>query len=212
MPFPDLTPLAWLIPLAHYDLRKREVPHIAFVAVPLALAALAEAWRGGWTLALMAVTLVAMTERARLWPALHRPALAGGLAICAGLLALQCNVSPFELAPGAISLIGFWLAYELGWWAGADALAAMALALLWPDDIRLLVSLAAAHIVAALAAHFCNRRKRPLRHSPLRGSQGRLLLLLPRKLSAAELQAVGAPGLPAIALTAALFAIWKAST
>ena len=199
MPFPDLTPLAWLLPLAHYDLRKREVPHIAFVAVPFALAALAAVWRGSWTPALMAVALVAMTERARLWPALHRPALAGGLAICAGLLALQCNVSPFELAPGALSLVGFWLAYELGWWAGADALAAMSLALLWPDDIRLLVSLAAAHIVAALAAHFCNRRKR-------------LMLLLPRKLSAAELQAVGAPGLPAIALTAALFAIWKAST
>ena len=48
MPFPDLTPLAWLLPLTHYDLRKREVPHIAFVAVPLALAALALAWRGGW--------------------------------------------------------------------------------------------------------------------------------------------------------------------
>ncbi len=208
MPFPDLTPLAWLIPLAHHDLRKREVPHIAFVAVPFALAALAGAWRGGWTMALMAITLVAITERARLWPALHRPALAGGLAICAGLLIL----SPFELAPGALSLVGFWLAYELGWWAGADALAAMALALLWPDDIRLLVSLAVAHIVAALAAHFCIRCKGPLRHSPLRGSQGRLLLPLPRKLSAAELQAVGAPGLPAIALTAALFAIWKAST
>jgi hypothetical protein len=171
------------------------VPHIAFVAVPLAVAALAGAWRGGWTLALMAITFVAMTERARLRPALHRPALAGGLAVCVGLFVL----SPFELAPGAISLIGFWLAYELGWWAGADTLAAMALALLWPDDIRLLVSLAVAHVVAALAAHFCIQRKSPL-------------LLLPRKLSADELAAVGVPGLPAIALTAALFAIWKAST
>ncbi len=199
MPLPDLTPLAWLLPLAHYDLRKREVPHIAFVAVPFALAALAAVWRGSWTPALMAVALVAMTERARLRRALHRPALAGGLAVCAWLFALQCNVSPFELAPGTISLVGFWLAYEMGWWAGADAMAAMALALLWPDDIRLLVSLAVAHVVAALAAHVCNRRKR-------------LMLLLPHKLSAAELQAVGAPGLPAIALTAALFAIWKAST
>ncbi len=195
MPLPDLTPLAWLLPLAHYDLHKREVPHIAFVAVPLALAALTLAWRSGWTLALMAITLVAMTERARLRPAFHRPALSGGLAICVGLFVL----SPFKMAPGAISLIGFWLAYELGWWAGADTLAAMALALLWPDDIRLIVSLAVAHVVAALAAHFCNRRKR-------------LMLLLPRKLSAAELQAVGAPGLPAIALTAALFATWKALT
>ncbi len=198
MQFPDLTPLAWLLPLAHYDLRKREVPHIAFVAVPLALAALALAWRGGWTLALMAITLVAVTERARLRPVLHRPALAGGLAVCVGLAVL----SPFELAPGVISLIGFWLAYELGWWAGADTLAAMALALLWPDDIRLIVSLAAAHVAAALII----RHRRPLRHAP---RQGRLLLLLPRKLSADELTAVGVPGLPAIALTAALFTIWK---
>ena len=206
MQFPDLTPLAWLLPLAHYDLRKREVPHIAFVAVPLALAALAGAWRGGWTLALMAIMFVAMTERARLQPALHRPALAGGLAVCVGLVVL----SPFELAPGVISLIGFWLAYELGWWAGADTLAAMALALLWPDDIRLIVSLAAAHVAVALII----RRRMPLRQSFGYAQdvvQGRLLLL-PRKLSADELTAVGVPGLPAIALTAVLFAIWKALT
>jgi hypothetical protein len=184
---PDFAPLTWLIPLALYDVKKREVPHITFVAVPCLLAALAATARGDWTLAAIAMVAVATSERHHLPPRLRRLTFVVALLTCASLLI----ATPFELSPGAVAVIGFWMAYELGWWAGADALAAMALALLWPD-IRLLVALAVAHLVVAVV----------MRRVPL--------LILPRPLKPDELQTLGAPGLPAIALGATLFMLWSA--
>jgi len=179
---PDLEPLAWLIPLALYDAQKREVPHMAFVAVPCALAAL----RGDWTLGALTVVVVATSERHHLPGRWRGVTFALALVACAALLIL----TPFEQSPGAIAIIGFWLAYELGWWAGADALAAMALALMWPD-IRLLVALAAAHVVVAIFLY-----------------RGRGMTF-PRKLSSSELEQVGVAGMPAIALGAAMYAVWQ---
>lgn len=183
---PDFAPLAWLIPLAVYDLKNREVPHIAFVAVPCLLVALTAILRGDWTLAAMAALSVAASERHHLPEQFRRVAFILALVACTGLLI----VTPFESLPGAIALIGFCVAYELGWWAGADTLAAMALALLWPD-IRLLAALAASHIVVAL---MMKRASLPF---------------IPRRLKPDELQVFGAPGLPAIALGATLFTFWN---
>lgn len=183
---PDFAPLAWLIPLALYDLKKREVPHIAFVAVPCLLAALTAILRGDWALATLAMVSVAASERHHLPKRLRLAALLIAFAGCAGLLVM----TPFESLPGAIAVHGFWIAYELGWWAGADALAAMTLALLWPD-IRLLAALAASHIVVAL---MMKRASLPF---------------IPRRLKPDELQTFGSPGLPAITLGAALFMIWN---
>jgi|CXWL01.1.fsa_nt_gi hypothetical protein len=183
---PDIAPLAWLIPLAVYDMQKREVPHIAFVAMPCLLATLTATVRGDWMLATLAVVSVAASERHHLPEQFRRVAFILALVACTGLLI----VTPFESLPGAIALIGFWMAYELGWWAGADALATMALVLLWPN-IRLLAALAASHIVVALMM------KRAF------------LPFIPRRLKPDELQAFGAPGLPAIALGATLFTFWN---
>jgi hypothetical protein len=183
---PDFAPLAWLIPLAVYDLRKREVPHIAFVAVPCGLAVLTVFLRGDWTLGALTLLVVAASERHHL----PKPfgAIAFGVALigCVALLFF----TPFEQTPGAIAIIGFWLAYELGWWAGADALAAMTLAAMWPD-VRLLVSLAAAHMVTAIFLH-----------------KGRVVTF-PRRLAADELERIGVAGMPAIALGAAMFSLWQ---
>lgn len=183
---PEVAPLAWLIPLALYDLRKREVPNIAFVAAPCALAALAAALRGDWALGALTVVGVAASERRHLPGRWGVVTFATVLVACAALLIL----TPFERSPGAVAIIGFWLAYELGWWAGADALAAMTLALMWPD-IQLLVALAAAHMVVAIFLY-----------------RGRVMAF-PRWLSSKDLEQVGVAGMPAIALGAAIYAAWQ---
>lgn len=183
---PEFAPLAWLIPLALYDLRKREVPDIAFVAAPYALAALAATLRGDWTLGALTIVVVASSERH------HLPRRWGAVTFAAALLActILLILTPFEQSPGAIAVIGFWIAYELGWWAGADALAATTLAIMWPD-IRLLVSLAAAHMVVAIFLY-----------------RGRVMSF-PRRLTSNELEQAGVAGMPALALGAAMFAVWK---
>ena len=70
---PDLTPLAWLIPLAHTIYASGEAPHIAFVAVQCALAGLTAILRGEWPLAITALLIVAASERSRLPASLRRP-------------------------------------------------------------------------------------------------------------------------------------------
>jgi hypothetical protein len=183
----ELIVLAWLLPLAAYDIRHREVPHIACVAVPC-LAAAVYAWASGSAaLACLAVIVVAISERRVIRWRRTRRLLAG----CGLAAALALVPATGEAAPGAIAILGFWTAYELGWWAGADALAAMTLALLWPG-IGLLLAMAVPH---ATAAALLRRR----RH--LCGVLARTSALTP------------APGLPALALSAALLCVgqvWRA--
>ena len=174
--------LLWLGPLALYDLRHRAVPHIAFVAVPCLLAGGYAALRGDGPLTAMAAVMVAVSERH------HLPAISRRWVFWIGLLAAM-GLIPFaspETLPGAFAVLGFWLSFEIGWWAGADALAAITLALLWPD-VLLLVALAVAHLGLSLA----QRGRRPIR--------------LPLMLSLKELEALGEPGLPALALSVAIY-------
>lgn len=175
--------LLWLVPLALYDARYRAVPHIAFVAAPCALAMGYAAWRGDWALALIALIAVGASERHRLPAAWGRR-----VGFIAGLLAaigLVTWAAPASLA-GALAITGFWLCFEIGWWAGADALVAITVALLWPN-VMLLVSLAVAHLGLSI----------------IRGR----LIRLPRMLSLTELEALGEPGLPALALSVLIYAV-----
>ena len=114
-----------------------------------------------------------------------------------GIKALPAAVlGGFASLPGAFAVLGFWLAYELGWWAGADALAAITLALLWPD-VRMLVALAIGHLALALVMR--------LGWSGL----GAPAIGRPRHLDEAELERLGAPGLPALVLAVAVLAGWQ---
>ncbi len=173
--------LLWLIPLAWHDLRHRSVPHIAFVAVPCVLAAGYAALRGEWALAGIALVVVGVSERPRLPATWRKPVFLVGLLVAASLL----TQVPPETFPGAGAVIGFWLCFEISWWAGADALAAITLALLWPDML-LLTAFAIAHIGLSL-----------IRRNPI---------LLPRALTPSELEALGQPGLPALAAAVLVYA------
>ena len=175
------TAFIWLTSLALYDMRHRAVPHIAWVAMPCAAAGLVSIWRKDWPLTLAAMVVVALSERGRLPIGWRKPTLAAGGLALAGVLLLMRP----ETAPGGLALVGFWLAYELGWWAGADALAAMTLALFWPE-LSLLLAMAVAHLGLSL----WQRRKLP-----------RLRALRPH-----ELEMLGQPGMPALALTVVIHA------
>lgn len=183
---PDFAPLAWLAPLALYDWRKRAVPHIAFVAIPCGLAIITAWLHGMWMLGAVALLVVGVSERRQLPGPFAALFLSLALPGAVGLIV----VSPIAQLPGVLAILGFWAAYELGWWAGADALAAITLAVAWPD-IQWLVSLAAAHGAMSLA----------LPRGQIPG--------YPRRLSPAELDQVGVAGLPAIALAAGIYILWQ---
>jgi hypothetical protein len=182
--------LLWLAPLAWYDLRFRAVPHMATIAIPCVLATVYAALTGAWALSALAIVAMATTERYRLRSAALQRVVLG----CAMLASAVLVAYGGPAAPGAVAIVGFWMAYELGWWAGADALAAIALALVWPD-VRLLVSLAVAHLVLAVCMRWTGRTATGFRWRP-------------RRLDDAELEQLGVPGLPAMVLAVALLAGW----
>ena len=140
----------------------------------------------------LAIVAVTATERYRL----RSERLQMIMFVCAILTSLVLVFYSGPAAPGAIAIVGFCMAYELGWWAGADALAVITLALVWPD-VRLLVSLAVGHLALALLMRWTGR-------TTATGFSWR-----PRRLDTEELERLGAPGLPAMALAVALLTGWR---
>ena len=179
----ELAVLIWLAPLALYDLRRKEVPHMACVVVPCFAAVVHAFAVGAWQLGAVGALAIAASERDAI-----RHMRARRWLLCVALtLACLLALGSGEVTPGAIAILGFWVAYELGWWAGADALVAITLALLWPD-IRLLVLLGIVHIGVAVSIHV------------LRWWRGARLTIF-------GLERV--PGLPVIYLTVLLRALWS---
>lgn len=192
----ELLVLAWLAPLAVYDLHRKQVPHIVCVAVPCAAAVAYSIATGTWMPAVIAALAILASERQVIrHPTLKKWVFSATL-LLGGLLALASG----EAVPGAFAVLGFWLAYETGWWAGADALAAITLALLWPD-IRLLVVLAIAHFFVALAMPLLRPARAffwcaqttanvpTIRIAPVSGNM--------------------VPGLPVITLSVVLLIVWR---
>ena len=181
--------LVWLTPLAGYDIRRREVPHIAWVGIPALLMAVVALMRGDWPLATLTGITMLASEAPRLGKGVQRAAwILAAISVPFLIMATR----PEALA-GALFIVGSWIMFELSWWAGADALAAMALALLWPN-MTLLVCVALGHGLWGVIWRWL--RPRTDRAKPARG---RSL----RKLTPEELSAVGAPGLPSLALATA---------
>jgi len=198
--FIEVIVLAWLMPLALYDLAYHEVPHIAFAVVPCLAGMIYVAWQGDWTLAVIAAVVIAASERHHLPLKLLRRmvVIMAGLASLGLILATDPNV-----IAGALLVTCFWFAYEMGRWGGADALAAITLALLWPD-LRFVLLFAIAHL--ALAVVFRPGLVKQLAATP--GSAFQKLLTL-RPISPDELERVGNPGLPPLVLTVVLLVIWE---
>jgi len=139
--------VTWLGIVSWFDIRKSEIPHSAWVVIPLIGAGLYRIWQGDWTLVLLAAVVAAVSERYRIskafgWEELSRIITWLPLLFLGAFLSIQS--SPLS----ALAIIGFWAAWELKWWGGADATAAITLSLIHPSPVFLL-SFLCVHVIVA---------------------------------------------------------------
>jgi len=135
--------VVWLGIVSWFDIRKNEIPHSAWVIIPLIGACFYRTWQGNWALILLALLVAAVSERERIsqlfgWEEIGKMITWFPLLFLGVYLSVQ--TSPFA----ALAIIGFWAAWELKWWGGADATAGITLVLLYPGP---------AYIIAFLAVH-----------------------------------------------------------
>ena len=153
--------LLWLAIVSWFDIRKGEIPHSAWVLLPLAVASVYRVTQGGWQLVLWVGIISIASERKRLAGSLK---IAGMEKIPAWIPLL---IAGFSLANQvstvmALAFSGFWLAWELGWWGGADAVSAMVIGLILPGWAYLLAFLATHFIVVlCLGGHALIRKRKP---------------------------------------------------
>jgi hypothetical protein len=135
--------VVWLGIISWFDIRKSEIPHSAWVVIPLIGAGVFRVWQGGWVLVLLTIFVVVVSERERISILFQMDQL-GRITTWLPLLFLGVFFA-VQLSPIAIlAIIGFWVAWELKWWGGADATAAITLTLIYPE---------LAFIIAFLGAH-----------------------------------------------------------
>jgi hypothetical protein len=139
--------LIWLAIISMFDLRHREVPHTAWVAIPLVGAMVYQAVFGNWQLTFLSAVVALVSERKRLaeLAELNLGTIIFWSPFILTGIYLADRVNPF----GAIAIIGFWLAWELHCWGGADAVTSIALVLIWPD-VQLILALLAVHALVAI--------------------------------------------------------------
>jgi len=140
--------VTWLGIVSWFDIRKSEIPHSAWVVIPLIGAGLYRIWQGDWALVLLAVLVAAVSERYRIsqafgWEELSRIITWLPLLFLGAFLSIQS--SPLS----ALAIIGFWAAWELKWWGGADAVAAISIILIYPKITFILVFLIV-HVIVTI--------------------------------------------------------------
>ena len=140
--------VTWLGIVSWFDIRKSEIPHSAWVVIPLIGAGLYRIWQGDWTLVLLAALVAAVSERNRIsqvfgWEELSRIITWLPLLFLGAFLSIQS--SPLS----ALAIIGFWAAWELKWWGGADAVAAISIILIYPK-ITFILAFLIVHVIATI--------------------------------------------------------------
>ena len=130
--------LLWLGMISWFDIRKNEIPHSLWVILPLIGACVYRAWLGDWKLVLFAVLVAAVSERERLSQLLQNKVI-GKIIPWFPLLFIGLTIA-IQFSPvAAFAMLGFWVAWELKWWGGADAVAATTLILIYPKITFILV-------------------------------------------------------------------------
>ena len=140
--------VVWLGIVSWFDIRKSEIPHSAWVIIPLIGACFYRAWQGNWALVLLTILVAAVSERERIsqlfgWEEIGKMITWFPLLFLGVYLSIQ--TSPFA----ALAIIGFWAAWELKWWGGADAVSAITVCLIWPSEIFIFAFLAT-HLIVVL--------------------------------------------------------------
>jgi len=112
--------VVWLLMVSWFDIRKSEIPNSAWVVIPLIGAGAFRVWQGGWPLVLLTALVVVVSERERISNLFQMDEI-GRIITWLPLLFfgvyLSVQTSPFA----ALAIIGFWAAWELKCWGGADA-------------------------------------------------------------------------------------------
>jgi hypothetical protein len=137
----SLIALAWLIAVAVFDIRTRQVPSPYWTGIPLLLAVAIRVLSG--TAALMAaaaVVVVVISERRHL-----KQKLLEALVLAAGILAIVWIFFTADIPAqsGIAGVVVFWVSWELHYIGGADAMTLITCILLWPNIEFLLAYLVA---------------------------------------------------------------------
>ena len=138
----------WLGIISWFDIRKNEIPHTAWVVIPLIGAGVYRVWQGGWALVLLTALVVAVSERERITNLFQIDEI-GRIITWFPLLFLGLFFA-VRLSPvTALAILGFWLAWELKWWGGADATSALTLILIYPE-LAFILAFLVVHIIATI--------------------------------------------------------------
>jgi hypothetical protein len=118
------------------------------VIIPLIGACFYRTWQGNWALVLLTILVAAVSERERIsqlfgWEEIRKMITWFPLLILGVYLSIQ--TSPFA----ALAIIGFWVAWELKWWGGADAVATMTIILIYPE-ITFILAFLTVHVIATI--------------------------------------------------------------
>ena len=140
--------LFWLGLVSWFDLRTKQVPHSAWVIVPLVVAILYRIAYSSWELVVLTILVAFASERKRLAQA-SESAVFSSFYMWLPLVGVSFLRAGAVNPLAAVAILSFWVAWELQIWGGADAVAAITLMLLWPD-MKLVMALLGVHLVAAL--------------------------------------------------------------
>ena len=140
--------LLWLGFLSWHDIRHREIPHSLWVVTPLFLICGYRAWVGDGWLVLFIGIILAVSERERI-SALLKITVINSLVSWFPWLLIGMFFSVQSQPVIIVAILGFWVAWELRIWGGADALIAMVLILVLPA-ISFLVTFFIVHVIVAI--------------------------------------------------------------
>ncbi|PKO10338.1 MAG: hypothetical protein CVU40_04340 [Chloroflexi bacterium HGW-Chloroflexi-2] len=140
--------VVWLGIVSWFDIRKSEIPHSVWVIIPLFGACFYRTWQGNWALVLLTVLVAAVSERERIshligWEEIGKMIIWFPLLFLGVYFSVQ--TSPF--AP--LAIIGFWVAWELKWWGGADAVATMTIIMIYPE-IKFIFAFLTVHVIVTI--------------------------------------------------------------
>lgn len=140
--------LLWLGVVSWFDIREHEIPHSAWVIIPLVLAIIYQGVLENWSLVLFAVLISLISERLFLsrYPRVM-PFMSVRTWLPILIVSLLWSAQSFPVA--TLSIFAFWVAWEFGWWGGADATAAICLFLLLPAA-GLLFGFVLVHLITVL--------------------------------------------------------------
>jgi len=142
--------VVWLGIVSWFDIRKNEIPHSAWVIIPLIGACFYRTWQANWALVLLTILVAAVSERERISQLFGWEEI-GKMITWFPLIFLGVYLSVQSSPLSALAIIGFWAAWELKWWGGADAVSAITVCLIWPG-IFFIISFLVIHLIVMIAS------------------------------------------------------------